>query len=231
MSRSKPASLAISFNGDFLGIRVNTTGAVMADILRRSGLTSRQAFLDRVMPVVRETMDRRTLKLRDNLIQGVTVAGLGTGQGIVSEGAQARRSVQGLSQMEMTAGRYPGSNHPHQPHKEIPDILSRIVNHGLSVRSLPAGSSYNLSVRIYNSRLSAVMFYGKRTFYKEIVSDGDREGVIVRNKIPRVSTVARRLDETCLPFIQSGRLGDLMEAWAANSALSVVIAIRKELGQ
>lgn len=230
MSRSKPASLAISFNGDFLGIRVNTTGAVMADILRQSGCTSRQAFLERVMPVVRQTMDRRTLKLRDNLIQGVTVAGLGTGQGIVSEGAQARRSVQGLSQMEMTGAHYPGGRSPHKPHKEIPDILSRIVNHGLSIKNLPAGSSYNLSVRIYNSRLSAVMFYEKRTFYKEIVSDGDREGVIVRNKIPRASTVARRLDETCLPFIQSGRLGDLMEAWAANSALSVVIAIRRELG-
>jgi len=230
MSRSKPASLAISFNGDFLGIRVNTTGAVMADILRRSGCTSRQAFLDRVMPVVRQAMDRRTLKLRDNLIQGVTVAGLGTGQGIVSEGAQARRSVQGLSQMEMTAGRYPGSNHPHQPHKEIPDILSRIVNQGLSIKTASSGSSFNLSVSFYNSRRSSVMFYSKRTFYKETVSNGDRQGAMVRNKIPRISTVARRLDETCLPFIQSGRLGDLMEAWAANSALSVVIAIRRELG-
>jgi len=74
------------------------------------------------------------------------------------------------------------------------------------------------------------MFYSKRTFYKETVSNGDRQGAMVRNKIPRISTVARRLDETCLPFIQSGRLGDLMEAWAANSALSVVIAIRRELG-
>ena len=230
MSRNTPASLAISFNGALFGIRVNTTGMVMADILKKSGMTSRQAFLERVMPSVRDTMDRRKLKLKDNLIQGVQVTNIGPGQGIVSADAQARRSVQGLSQMEMTDAHYDGGNSPHKTHKQIPDILSRIVNHGLSIKSLPSGSSYNLSVSYYHSRRSAVMFYSKRTFYKEIVSNGDREGVIVRNKLPRVFTVVRRLDETCLPFIQSGRLGDLMEAWAANSALSVIIAIRKELG-
>ncbi len=211
MSRHNRKGLKITTKGNLLGVKVNTTGAVMRDIFRKSGITDRGAFLARVMPIARQAMRDRVPVLRQNLVQGVTVGR--AGQQARAVDMPIGQKVEGLAQMEMTAGKHHGAQHRHKVHQSFTNILTRLAEDGLSIMVTGQGDQINL-VNFFGDRRSPRINFHR---YMDDVN-------------PRISTVARRLDETCLPFIQNGRLGDLIEAWAANSTLSILVAINKEFG-
>jgi hypothetical protein len=211
MSRQNRKGLKITTKGNLLGIKVNTTGAIMRDIFKKSGMTDRSAFLARVMPVAKQAMRDRVPALQKNLVQGVTLGRFGYEARAVDMPIGTK--VEGLAKMEMTAGLHQGANHRHKVHKSFTNILTRIAEYGLSIRVSGDSDLINVASSFSNRR-------DKRINFHQYMDDS----------IPRASTVARRLDETCLPFIQSGRLNDLIEAWAANSTLSILTAIHKEFG-
>lgn len=210
MSRQNRKGLKITTRGNFLGVKVNTSGAVMRDIFRKSGVTDRATFLARVMPIARQTMAWRVDVLRDNLVQGVTVGSAGSKAREVN--MPVNRRVEGLSQMEMTSGRHEHARSVHTVHRSIPDILTRLARSGLSVVVSSSGDEIGVRHFFSNKKMPRITFHR----FMDVT--------------PSVATVARRLDETCLPFIQNGRLDDIVEAWAANCTLSILVAINKEFG-
>jgi len=98
----------------------------------------------------------------------------------------------GTKQFEMT------NQDTHTWHKDIPDIWTRLVSKkGMNIKLLGKGSKLTVKTSFKNTRRRDVMFYD-----------------IEQGKVPRVSTVARRLDVTCLPFLTNGMFADIVDSWA-----------------
>ena len=48
---------------------------------------------------------------------------------------------------------------------------------------------------------------------------------IEQGKVPRMSTVARRLDATCLPFLQNGMFADILDSWGLGTSIGFQYAV------
>tara|TARA_Y100001937_G_C7054216_1_gene300610 strand:- start:237 stop:863 length:627 start_codon:yes stop_codon:yes gene_type:complete len=92
----------------------------------------------------------------------------------------------------------------HTRHKDIPDIWSRLVSKkGMNIKILGTGSKVTVKTSFKDSRRRDVMFYD-----------------IEQGKVPRMSTVATKLDATCLPFIQNGMFADILDSWGLTTTIS-----------
>ena len=97
----------------------------------------------------------------------------------------------------------------HTRHKDIPDIWSRLVSKkGMNVKIMGTGGRVTIKTSFKNSRRRDVMFYD-----------------IEQGKVPRMSTVARRLDATCLPFLQNGMFADILESWGLGTSIGFQYAV------
>lgn len=87
----------------------------------------------------------------------------------------------------------PQSNH--RPHIQIREPLGRIVDRGMSFKLEGKKNTYGVRMKVYDSRNSALNFHSDMS------------------KVPKTSTVWRRLDATCLPFVEDGHQAAILENW------------------
>ena len=163
--------------------------------------TTTKAMLSRVTPIMFDRLKELDPKMREMLIKGSS----NLSKELTDIGSIKR--VEGLANYEST------DHGTHRPHKDIPDPLSRLVNNkGLRIVFKKKANRFTILSDFKNTRNGLINFHNKM------------------RKVPRASTLATRLDQTCLPFVRSGLYGDLMEVLAANAAYSMAVAIRKEFG-
>jgi len=97
----------------------------------------------------------------------------------------------------------------HTKHIDIPDIWTRLVSKkGMNIKILGTGSRVTIKTSFKESRRRDVMFYD-----------------IEQGKVPRMSTVARRLDATCLPFLQNGMFAKILESWGLSTSIAFQYAV------
>lgn len=196
---TKPHAFKVVTQGTYLGVKINTTSNMFARLYREASYESREAFLKDIMPIMEERFKEILPKYRDQLVRGTTAFGQDPLVN-VRGGATAK----GLSEYESTAH---GS---HRPHRQIPDPLTRLVSEkGMSLKLKKVRDTFTLESTFKNTRNSYINFHSSMP------------------KVPRASTVARRLDATCLPFISDGRFAELTEIYAANAAYSMSLTLAK----
>jgi len=200
MGRAKHA-YSVKTKGNYLGVKINTTSKMFSKMIKDASYDSREAFLKDVMPVMDKRFREILPKYRAQLIKGTTAFG---GDPLLN--VKGGKRAEGLASYESKAH---GS---HRPHKQIPDPLSRLVSEkGMSIKLKRVRDKFELKTNFKRTRRHYI------NFYKTMPS------------LPRASTVARRFDETCLPFIRSGRFEELTEIYAANAAYSLSMAVIKHL--
>jgi hypothetical protein len=199
MSRRAKTSFKVRTRGTFLGIKINTSSKLFANEMAKACYSSRQEFLKDVMPVAEARFKELVPKLRVQLSTGVANI---SGEPLVN--VQGSKRVEGL-------GSYESKSHgSHRPHKDIPDPLTRLVGErGMSVHIKRVSDRLELNTNFKNTRNGLLNFHGSMP------------------KVPRASTLARRLDETCLPFIRDGNFEALLEIFGANASYSILWAISK----
>lgn len=101
-------------------------------------------------------------------------------------------SSMGASKFEMTPKK------GHKVHEDVPNIWSRLVSErGMFIRMTGQTDKIDLNMGFYQNRDSSIRFFNTKS-----------------GKIPRASTVASRLDETCLRFISEGHFAKVVNNWA-----------------
>lgn len=83
----------------------------------------------------------------------------------------------------------------HKPHKHIPNPLTRIVKDGTKYTVTAKKDRLFVDIKIKNNRSRNINFHNKM------------------KKTPKTSTVALRLDATCLPFYEEGHHTAIYEYW------------------
>jgi hypothetical protein len=83
----------------------------------------------------------------------------------------------------------------HKPHKHIPNPLTRIIKDGTRYKVLGKKDRIQVDIKLKNNRSRSINFHNKM------------------KKTPKISTVALRLDATCLPFYKDGHHIDIYEYW------------------
>lgn len=132
------------------------------------------------------------------------------------------RGVEGTDKFESNPkaiGKY-----KHTPHESIENPLTRIVDNALKVTAKSfARKGVEVEAKISQERISIVRFYFPKP--KE-----DKSGNLSSplKKIPRASTVWKRLDETCLPFYSNGNYEKLVAQWSRSTQRAVQRAFLKE---
>ena len=114
---------------------------------------------------------------------------------------QLRNGVQGLPGTKVFESR--SNEFGHRPHRDIPDPLSRIVQFGTSYKVVGKKDRLEVKIEPHKSRNANINFHNKMS------------------KVPRISTVWSRLDETCLPFYTEGHHTDIYEYWLAWSRMGL----------
>lgn len=87
------------------------------------------------------------------------------------------------------------SHENHHPHKQIKEPLGRIIHRGTSFKLEGKKNTYGVRIKVYDSRNAQLNFHNDMS------------------KVPRTSTVWRRLDATCLPFVKDGHQEAIIENW------------------
>lgn len=92
----------------------------------------------------------------------------------------------------------------HTVHIDVTNIWSRLVStRGMAVNIRSSSSGIEVSTSFYNRRDDYILFYFN-------------EGAT-----PRISTVARRLNETCLRFIEEGNFDTILSQWGTFNIISM----------
>lgn len=201
MPKRAKTAFRVTTRGTFLGVKINTSSTLFASEMADACYSSRAQFLKDVMPIAEKRFKELVPKLRVQLSTGV--------KNIRNDpfvNVQAGQRAMGL-------GEYESKSHgSHRPHKDIPDPLTRLVSDkGMSVNIKRVSDRLELHTKFKDSRNGLLNFHSSMP------------------KVPRASTLARRLDETCLPFIRDGRFDKLLEIFGANASHSILWAIDKLL--
>lgn len=167
------SSFQYETRGLFFGVKINRRGPNFKKAIQ-GALPDGKEFLDDMSKLLRNRIESRLPRLRENLKNG-------------SPGTI------GAIQFEST------SHGKHRPHKDIPNPLSLIIDHGMKYRVHGRLGEIKLDVTVYNSRKRQINFHKKM------------------GKTPKVSTVLKRFDETCLPYIKSGNMTKIADYWTANT--------------
>lgn len=200
MARAKTA-FTVTTKGTFLGVKVNTTSPMFARLIKNASYTSRDHFLKDVMPVMEARFEELVPKYRDQLVRGATAFGQDP---LVN--VQGGATAEGLGSYESYAH---GS---HNPHKQIPNPLTRLVSEkGMKVSLRKVRDRFELKSEFKKKRTAYINFHNNMP------------------KVPKPETVARRFDQTCLPFIREGLFGELTEIYAANASYSMAYTLAKYL--
>jgi len=99
------------------------------------------------------------------------------------------------------------SHESHGPHITIPNPLSRIVEKGMRFNLTTRKDKISVSAQFYNRRDSYINFHTKM------------------KRVPRISTVAERLDATCLPFWSNGMADNIYKKWLEFSRIGLYYAL------
>jgi hypothetical protein len=95
----------------------------------------------------------------------------------------------------------------HTIHKQISDPWSRLMgDRSLKVTIKTSASKLNISVGFKNTRTRTINFHNDM------------------KKVPRASTVAARLDATCLPYIRDGHMAKALELWSEGTTKTLAWA-------
>ena len=117
---------------------------------------------------------------------------------------QLQKGIQEL----MGTEKFESSSHgSHSPHVTIPNPLSLIVSKGMRVDLKFKKDRISVSQKIYDRRDSNINFHTKMKV------------------VPRISTVAQRLDATCLPFWRKGHATRIYERWLEFSRIGLYYAL------
>ena len=109
------------------------------------------------------------------------------------------KRVEGTEKFETTVR---GS---HTVHIDITNIWSRLVStRGMYVKVFDAASGISVSTDFYHRRDEYIKFY---------FTDG--------GTTPRISTVAERLDDTCLRFIENGNFDLILSQWGMFNLITL----------
>jgi len=95
----------------------------------------------------------------------------------------------------------------HKPHRDIPDPLSRIIEKGTSFKLQTKKDRLQVLIKPHDRRNGYINFHGKMS------------------KVPRISTVANRLDATCLPFWSNGHADAVYRKWLNYSRIGFYYAL------
>ena len=167
------SSFEYTSRGVLFGVKINRRGPNFKNALK-GAIPTGKAFLDDMSKLLRNRVESRIPLLKENLKQGVP-GGIGT------------------IEFEST------SHGKHRPHKDIPNPLSLIIDHGMKYWVFGRLGEIKIDVSVYNTRKRQINFHKKM------------------GKTPKVSTVLKRFDETCLPYIQSGNMGKISDYWTTNT--------------
>lgn len=202
---ARPHAFKVTTRGTYLGLKINSTSQMFARLIKEASYDSRDAFMADVMPIMEERFKELVPKYREQLAKGTTALGqdpLVNVQG----GAKAK----GLGEYESTF-HHSGKNR-HRPHNDIPDPLTRLVSEkGMSVKIKKTRDTFTMESTFKNTRSASLNFH------------------LNMPKVPKASTLARRLDQTCLPFIRNGWFAELTNIYAANAAYSMSVTLAKYL--
>tara|TARA_Y100000592_G_scaffold44099_2_gene69905 strand:+ start:902 stop:1510 length:609 start_codon:yes stop_codon:yes gene_type:complete len=167
------SSFDYSFKGTFFGVKINRQGPNFKRVIQGALPTGKQ-FLDDMSKLLRHRMESRVPILKENFKNGAPGA-IGTIQ-------------------------FESSSHgSHRPHKDIPNPLSLIIDHGFKYRVHGRLGEMKLDVTVYNTRKRQINFHKKM------------------GKTPRVSKVLERFDDTCLPYLKAGHMDKISQYWMANT--------------
>ena len=196
---AKPHAFTVRTSGTYLGVKINSTSEMFARLFKNASYNSRDQFLKDIMPVMEKRFKELVPKYREQLVKGTTALG-----------QDPLVNVTGGTRAEGLASYESHAHGTHRPHKQIPDPLTRLVSEkGMSVKIRTVRDTFQMQSNFKNTRTKYINFHHKMP------------------NIPTAAKVARRFDETCLPFISSGRFGALTEIFAANAAYSMGVSVAK----
>lgn len=196
---ARPHAFKVRTSGTYLGVKINSTSEMFSRLFKDASYTSRDQFLKDIMPVMERRFKELVPKYREQLVKGTTALG-----------QDPLVNVTGGTRAEGLASYESHAHGSHRPHRQIPDPLTRLVSEkGMSVKIRRVRDTFQMQSNFKNTRSAFINFHTDMP------------------KVPRASTVARRFDETCLPFIRSGRFGVLTEIFAANAAYSMGVSAAK----
>ena len=192
-SSKTPFSMRIS--GTYFGVKVNVSYKEFGRIKRQMNITNSQ-LLNKLRPMFKARLEHRIPKLIEQLQNGL--------QGLI--GTKAFESQP--------------NGHNHKPHKQIPDPLTRIVEHGY--RYSVSGSKDKLGVEIVpkRNRVKQINYHNRMGKTPRVYHDGYTYG----SKSSRRG-VLQGLDDTCLPFFDHGHHGRIVQKWLENSQIGMAFAI------
>jgi hypothetical protein len=180
MSRPK-SPISVRMTGTYFGIKVNTSSKDVRNAWRainRRAKMSRSTLLRDLTKILKNRLELRIPALRRQLVMGV-------------------RDARGTRFFEES------SHGTHQPHRQIRNPLTRIINNGATYRVSIKGDKVKVDMSIHGTRRRAINFHNDM------------------KKVPRISTVWSRLDATCLPFVKDGHRDKVIQRWLEYSQASI----------
>ena len=200
---STKGTMKFSQNGSYLGIKVPSVAQFMQnpeELYRTmtTGLKKQQIQKD-LNTIFRARIKKRIPDLRKRLKIGYKRR---QGEGI----SGPHTAVMGTVEFENT------SHGSHEKHIDIPDIWSRLVGpKALGISVTGTGMNIKVKTKFSETRNKYIKFYN-------IGVDSMMNS--------KVSTIVKRLDATCLPFLKSGLFDNILKFWGEYSCFTLARGVR-----
>ena len=185
MSRPK-RPISVRMTGTYFGVKINTSSNEVRNAWRsinRRAKMSRSSLIRDLTKIFKSRLERRIPALRRQLVMGV-------------------RDARGTRFFEES------SHGSHQPHRQIRNPLTAIVERGTAYKVNVKGDKVVVDVRVHSTRRRSINFHTDM------------------KKTPRISTVWSRLDKTCLPFVSDGHRDKVIQRWLEYSQASLTKDLR-----
>ena len=173
-NKRRPSSgFTVKINGSFMGVRANVSSNQFRNGWRqvqRKLPLSRDKLLSELRPIFKRRFERRIPALKRGLGYGIRDA--------------------------MGTRRFEGTSHgTHQPHRDIRNPLTLIVDQGMTYKVAAFKQHISIELKVHNTRRAGINFHNSM------------------KKVPRISTVWNRLDATCLPYVKEGHRDKVIQRW------------------